>query len=126
DADFGGVEAAEGVAGAAEARAAAGGAHLAAGVGEDVPDAVFGGAFFDAAQVELEHVGMDFGAAGDDEGFDLDLVTFDAVGGDDHVGDFAAGAAADVGAIEFDVAAVARGVLVVRRVRLGDHGFHRR
>ena len=79
------------------------------------------GPFVDAAEVQLLHVGVHFGAAGDDEGRDLDLVPLEDVGREDHVGDLAAGAGADVGAVELHVAAVVGGVLVVRAVRLGDH-----
>src|SRR5206468_4289919 len=64
------------------------------------------------------------GGAGDDEGGDLDAISLEDVGGEDHVGDFAAGAGADVGLVEFDVAAVVGGVLVVGGVGLGDHRFH--
>ncbi len=124
DADFGAVEAAEGVGGAAEAGGAAGGTDEAAGVAEDVFDGFFVGAFGDAAEVEFFHVGVDFGGAGDDEGGDFDLVTLEDVGGEDHVGDFSAGAGADVGLVEFGVADVVGGVFVVGGMGLGDHGFH--
>ena len=51
------------------------------------------GPFAHAAEVQPLHVGVDFGAAGDDEGRDLDLVSLEDVGREDHVGDLAAGAA---------------------------------
>src|SRR5205085_10509511 len=122
-AGFGGVEPAEGVGGPAEAGAAAAGAELAAGIDEDIGDALFVGAFFNAAEVEAQHVRVHFGGAGDDEGFDLDFVPFQDVSGEDHVGDFAAGAGADVGAIQGDIAAIAGGVAIVRGVRFGDQGL---
>ncbi len=58
------------------------------------------GPFGHAAEVQLFHVGMDFGGAGHDEGGDFDGITFKDVGGEDHVGDFSAGAGADVGLVE--------------------------
>src|SRR6185437_5441831 len=65
-------------------------------------------------------------AAGNDISLDLDLVPLEQVGGHDHVGDLAAGAASDVGAIELHITTIAGSVFVVRRMGLGDHRFHRR
>lgn len=113
DADFRGVQPAEGIDWTTQARTATAGAHFAAGIDQDVFDALFVGAFFDAAQIEALHVGMHFGAAGHDKRFELDLISLEDVGGKDHVGDLSAGAGADVGAIELHVPAIVRGVAIV-------------
>src|SRR5207248_579346 len=125
DAGFGGVEPAEGVGRASQTGAASGGSELAAGVDQDIRDGFFVGTFFDASQVEAEHVRVDFGGAGDDEGFNFHLTAFEDVGGEDHVGDFPAGARADVGSVKFYLSTVLGRVAIVRRVGLGDERLQR-
>ena len=120
DADFCGLQPAEGIHRPAEARAAAAGAHRAAGIHQDVFDALFVGVFLHAAQVQALHVGMHFGAARHDEGLHLHVISLEDVGRKDHVRDLAAGAGADVRAVELHIAAIVRGITVVGRVRLGD------
>ena len=55
----------------AQTGGAAGGADVAAGIQEHVLDAFFVGAFLTPRRFRPLHVGVDFGAAGDDEGRDF-------------------------------------------------------
>src|SRR5207237_5251833 len=88
-------------------------------------DALLVWPLLDTAEVEPLHVGVDFGRAGDDKRGDLDPVALEDVGREDHVGDLAAGAGADVGPVQLDVAAVVGGVAVVGAVGLGDERLQR-
>src|SRR5262249_47050206 len=81
------VETTEGVARSAETCGASAGTQLAARVDEDVGDGLFVRFLLDPAEVQLQHVRVDLGAAGDHVGVDLDLVPLEDVGGKDHVGD---------------------------------------
>src|SRR5690606_8297430 len=67
------VESTEGVLRAAQTRGAARSTDLAAGVHEDVVDALFAVGFGLAADVESQHVGVDLGGAWYHEGGNFDL-----------------------------------------------------
>src|SRR5690606_4716601 len=103
------VKPAEGVLGAAEAGCATAGAELAPGILENLVDRLLAWCLGLADHVEPQHVRVYFGRSGDDKGRDLDLAILEDRGCEDHVGDLAAGAGSDVGAVDLDVPTVTGG-----------------
>src|SRR5262249_32368136 len=98
----------------AEARATPAWPQETSRVDQDLFDALLIPLAWRAAEIELLHVRVNFRRTGHNERGNLDLVPLEDVGREDHVVDFAAGAASNVGAVKLHATAIPGSVLVVR------------